>query len=147
MKRFLIILAAFGLCACASHKKSTSLPLAPQGVVSAATPVVTPAPKPKKPSVLNPLNWYRLLFPKKKAPPQAEPPARIGTVSFIDVDNGFVLIDAESFAGILPGEPLVCITNQNETASLRMSTLRNPPFLVADIINGKPQKGDVVYKR
>lgn len=147
VKRFLIVLAAFGLCACASHKKSAPLTLAPQGVVAASTPTIAPPPKEKKPSVLNPLNWYRFLFPKKKAPPQAVPPARIGTISFIDEENGFVLVDAETLAGALPGEPLVCIANQSETGMLRMSSLRNPPFIVADIISGKPRKGDLVYKR
>ncbi len=54
------------------------------------------------------------------------PPARIGTISFIDEENGFVLVDAETLAGALPGEPLVCIANQSETGMLRMSSLRNP---------------------
>lgn len=146
VKRFLIILAAIGLCACASHKK-TAPHLAPQGVVSAVTPVVAPPPKAKKPSPYNPFNWPKLLFPKKKQPPQALPPARLGTIAFIDEENKFVLVDAETLAGAVPGEPLVCISNQNETGTLRLSTLRNPPFLVADIIGGNPRKGDLVYKR
>jgi hypothetical protein len=147
VKRFLVILAAVGLCACASHKKSPTT-AAPHGVVTSSAPTIgSQAPKAKKLSPYNPFNWPKLLFPKKKQPPQALPPARLGAIAFIDQENKFVLIDAETLAGAVPGEPLVCISNQNETGTLRLSTLRNPPFLVADIIGGNPQKGDLVYKR
>jgi hypothetical protein len=70
----------------------------------------------------------------------------IGTIKMVNKEDKFVLIDGASFQGAQAGDALVCITNQKETANLRMSTLKNPPFLIADITNGSPSVGDKVYK-
>jgi len=37
------------------------------------------------------------------------------------------------------------IQNGIETGSVRMSSLRNPPFLIADIVSGDPSPGDKIY--
>ena len=87
------------------------------------------------------------IFPKKAAPPIAEPPRLIGTIKMVNKEDKFVLIDAVSYGGAQPGDVLVCIVNQRESANLRASTLRNPPFLIADIASGSPSPGDKVYKQ
>ena len=51
-----------------------------------------------------------------------------------------------TFQGAEAGDLLVCIRDQKETANLRMSTLKNPPFLIADIASGTPSPGDRVFK-
>ncbi len=85
------------------------------------------------------------IIPKKKKPPAALPPTKIGKIAMIDQENHFVLIDAETTGGALAGTPLICIANDRETGNLRLSNLKSNPFLVADIIGGNPAKGDTVY--
>jgi hypothetical protein len=89
----------------------------------------------------NPLN----LLPKKAKPPKAQPPQIIGTVKMVNMDDKYVLVDAMS-QNLEPGDLLVCINAQQETANLRMSPLKNPPFLIADIASGTPAVGDRVFK-
>lgn len=115
------------------------------------TPAPTPAqaPKVKKPFLAQVFSCFGLLdklFPKKKEPPKAEPAQLIGTVKMVNLDDKFVLIDALVYTPGAPGESLVCIANQRESASLHISPFRKPPFLIADIVSGTPSVGDRVYK-
>lgn len=112
-------------------------------------PSPTPAPKRNKPllnQVLSGFGLFEKLFPKKKGPPKAEPAQLIGTVKMVNLDDKFVLIDALVYTPGSPGDSLVCISNQRETATLHLSPLRKPPFLIADIVSGTPSTGDRVYK-
>jgi len=112
-------------------------------------PSPTPTPQMKKPLLLQVFSCFGLLdklFPKKKEPPKAQPAQLIGTVKMVNLDDKFVLIDALVYTPGLPGDSLVCISNQRETASLHISPLRKPPFLIADIVSGTPSTGDRVYK-
>ena len=84
------------------------------------------------------------LIPKKKHPPQAQPPRLIGVIKMVNKQDGFVLIDAVTQSAA-HGDLLVCINAQKETANLRMSNLKNPPFLIADIASGTPAPGDRVF--
>lgn len=86
------------------------------------------------------------LLPRKAKPPQAQIPRLIGVVQTVNTVDRFVLIDATTFQGAEAGDLLVCIRDQKETANLRMSTLKNPPFLIADIASGTPSPGDRVLK-
>jgi len=118
-------------------------------------PPPTPAPTPvqaskvRKPLLVQIFSCFGLfdkLFPKKKGPPKAEPAQLIGTVKMVNLDDKFVLIDAIVYTPGAPGDPLVCIASQRESASLHISPLRKPPFLIADIVSGTPSVGDRVYK-
>lgn len=95
---------------------------------------------------LSPFYWIGRMLPKKKKPPQALPPRLVGVVRMVNKEDKFVLIDAFASQAAAPGDQLVCIMNQQETANLRMSNMKNPPFLIADIVNGTPSPGDKVYK-
>jgi len=64
----------------------------------------------------------------------------------INLADSFVLIDAVSFGNLEAGTELLCIANRKETATLQMSALKNPPFLIADIVKGHPSPGDKVIK-
>ena len=68
------------------------------------------------------------LLPRKAKPPQAQVPRLIGVVKTVNSEDRFVLIDATTFRGAEAGDLLICIRDQKETANLRMSTLKNPPF-------------------
>jgi hypothetical protein len=72
-------------------------------------------------------------------------PRLIGVIKTVSREDRFVLIDATAFQGAEAGDLLVCIRDQKETANLRMSNLRNPPFLIADIASGTPSPGDRVF--
>ena len=149
MKRLLPLLAVLALVlltpGCANK----------QGTVQPGAPAPAPAPsaqtaaaaKPAKP--FKPFAWlgaWRKLIPRKTRPPTAIPPTRVGEVKVVSLENQFVLIDAATLQGASPNDVLVCIANQQETAQLRLSTLKSPPFLIADIISGTPSVGDKVYK-
>ena len=106
-------------------------------------------PKAKRPFLAGAFSWLGSvpkLSPRRPKPPQAQVPRLIGVIKMVDEDDRFVLIDATTFQGARAGDLLVCIRDQKETANLRMSTLQNPPFLIADIASGKPSPGDRVVK-
>ena len=96
---------------------------------------------------ISPLYWSAKIFPKKKQPPVAQPPRLIGTIKMVNKEDHFVLIDAIASGSTQPGDALVCIVNQQESANLQASSLRNPPFLIADIVSGNPSPGDRVFQR
>jgi hypothetical protein len=102
--------------------------------------------KPKRPFLLSWLGKIPSLIPRKAAPPQAQVPRLIGIIKTVSKEDRFVLIDATTFQGAESGDLLVCIREQKETANLRMSNLKNPPFLIADIASGTPSPGDRVFK-
>ena len=86
------------------------------------------------------------IFPPKKQIPKATPAHLIGTVKLVNKEDNFVLIDTISYSNAAPGTSLLCITNERQTATLKLSSLRNPPFLIADIADGNPTPGDRVYQ-
>lgn len=156
---------------CALFKKKPKPTAAPVPVTSVSTtvgpaapatsptptppPVAKPAasaqPAPKRPlwNYFSPFFWFgkaASLLPHKPKPPAAQAAQLIGTIKMVNRDDKFVLIDGASFQGPAAGEALVCITNQKETASLRASGMKNPPFIIADITSGTPNVGDKVYK-
>lgn len=113
-------------------------------------PVEAQAPQEKKAgfslAYLSPFYWVARMKQNQAKPPQAHPPQLIGTVKMVNKEDRFVLIDAISYGATQAGDAMVCIVNQQESAHLRASALRNPPFLIADIASGNPSPGDKVYK-
>jgi len=63
----------------------------------------------------------------------------------VNADEKFVLIESNTLSAIIPGETYTVIGGGAETASLRMTALRDPPFLIADIVSGSPSAGDKIY--
>jgi hypothetical protein len=82
---------------------------------------------------------------KPPAPPLARQPAFVGTISLVNPESQFVLIDN----GLLPTPPegmvMKSYTNGAESAELIISNARRRPFAIANIRQGAPQKGDRVY--
>lgn len=141
MKRFAaIVLAALFVCGCAGKRP----PPAPPPAAAAGEAAVPP--RPQRPFFLAWMNLVEKVIPPRKRPPQAVPPRWIGEVKMVNAPEHFVLIDAVAISYALPGEELACISEHRETARLRLSPLKSPPFLIADIISGKPSVGDRVCK-
>lgn len=78
----------------------------------------------------------------KPAPPQ---PRLVGTVSLVNEELGFVLVDATEIPG--PGTALKAFTEEGaESAVLVVSPEQKRPFIIADIIKGLPHSGDRVFQ-
>lgn len=105
-----------------------------------------PLEGPKEPSVFaKVLAKIPNPFPKKARPPAAVPPQWVGVVRMVNAPERFVLIESNASSSAIPGETYLAIASGVETASLRMSALKNPPFLIADILSGTPNTGDKLY--
>lgn len=79
-------------------------------------------------------------------PAPADPHRRVGTITLVNEEARFVLIDG----GVLPpasaGAALKCFSNGTETGVLTVSPERKPPFIIADIVKGAPHRGDEVFE-
>ena len=81
-----------------------------------------------------------------RRPKEAATARVIGTVSLVNEDDHFVLIDAVEYPGA--GSPLAVLSSGGEeTALLKVSAERRPPFLIADIVRGAPAVKDRVLYR
>ena len=78
-----------------------------------------------------------------KAPAPA--PVAIGRVSMVNEELGFVLVQTSQTPEA--GTPLQVRSKEGkEIAILKVSTAQKPPFVIADVMKGKPQVGEVVTK-
>ena len=72
----------------------------------------------------------------------------LGNVHVIGTGGRFVLVQASvgmAVAGLTDGQALVCRGTGVDTATLRVSRERRPPFVVADVVSGEPHLGDEVF--
>jgi hypothetical protein len=88
--------------------------------------------------------WHKV-FPKKAAPPSAEPPQWVGVVKLVNERDGYALVDTQNYAALPAGETLNAVGEDRETGVLRITADRQAPFFIADIVSGKPRAGDRVY--
>jgi hypothetical protein len=78
-------------------------------------------------------------------PPPTPSSATLGVVHMVDRRNDFLLIKASRKTKMEYGTPLISLgSNGHQTAELKLSPERNSQFLVADIVRGEPEIGDVV---
>ena len=128
---FTSLLAALAIVGCATPKKDAS----------------ADKPKPEstaKKTVTHWLSWLK--FPEKTPPPPSATPIDwAGVIRLVNEDERFVLIQTQGASGVIADEKYLCIRDTAETGVLRMTTLKNPPFLIADILSGDPRIGDKVY--
>src|SRR5579862_3591685 len=84
----------------------------------------------------------------KKHPPQDQKPGHrlVGTIVSVNKEQRFVLIDTQSSYPAPAGEALKFFSNGGETGVLAVSPEVRPPFMIADIVSGSPQKGDQVFE-
>ena len=82
--------------------------------------------------------------------PGAEPgpvqPIFVGTVTLVNTNLGFVLIEATPVFMPEAGQALKCKSNGVDSAIVTVGVERKRPFISADIVKGMPQKGDEVFQ-
>ncbi len=87
---------------------------------------------------------------RKNAAPQktaSAPEHRlVGTIVMVNTQQNFVLIDTDTAAPAEDGTALKSFSNGTETGVLAVSPQHRPPFMIADIVSGSPQKGDQVFE-
>ena len=138
ISRFVFVLIAVALAGCVHSPKS-----APPNPTNH---YLAPAPKPPQPFFLFAwMNKLSKIIPQKNKPPAATTPQRAGTIRKVNTAEKFVLIESCATPSIVPGETYVAVGKATETASLRMTNLKNPPFLIADIVSGNPSPGEKIY--
>jgi len=92
------------------------------------------------------LHWPRW---GKKKPPRAEAKVLrlVGTVTLVSEEPTFVLIDNGSLPPPAAGTVLTINAAPGGTpVELKVTAIRKPPFVVADIVKGTPKKGDQVFQ-
>ncbi len=80
--------------------------------------------------------------------PSAAAVRLLGNVHVIGTGGRFVLVEASVAAvatGLTDNQTLVCRAAGADTATLRVSHERRPPFVVADVDSGTPHIGDEVF--
>ena len=82
---------------------------------------------------------------KETTPPVASPVQWAGEIRMVNVAENFVLVESPSANSTIPGEKYTAIRDSQETGVVRMTSLRNPPFLIADIVSGDPSPGDKIH--
>ena len=130
---FAVLFITLAIAGCATSKKdSLSTEGKPEAIAAGKK---TPAPW---------LSWLKFST-KTPPPPSATPIHWTGVIRLVNEEARFVLIQSQSSSAVTPGEKYLCIRDTTETGVLRMTALKNSPFLIADILSGDPLAGDRVY--
>lgn len=82
----------------------------------------------------------------RRTPPGEEQALRLGTVALVNEDEHFALIEATLAPSPVAGTLLRTYAGDTVSAELRATGVRRQPFLVADLVSGKPGKGDLVVQ-
>ncbi len=82
-----------------------------------------------------------------KQPPVPQQSHRlVGVIVAVNETRGFVLIDTQASFPAPVGTALKSFANGAESGVLTVSPQAKPPFMIADIVSGTPQKGDQVFE-
>jgi hypothetical protein len=138
-----LALAALLLAACATKKESEQpTPDSPPEL----TATFSDSPAPKTLSLAGLGSFFSNWFPRKTPPPPTATPVQwAGEIRMVNIAENFVLLESNSSVSAIPGEKYLSIRDSQETGSVRMTSLRNPPFLIADIVSGDPSPGDKIH--
>jgi hypothetical protein len=77
---------------------------------------------------------------------KATVPERVGEVVLFNEDARFVLIDLATGNPPESGTALKVMRGHEEVGVVTVGDVRRRPFVVADVVKGEPQKGDVVFR-
>jgi hypothetical protein len=140
--------AAFALAFCLSSCATKIDPRADSGNSSSLEATFvdgTPSPAKKSPFA-GAASFFTNLLPRKTPPaPTATPIHWAGEIRMVNIAENFVLVESTSAVAAVPGERYLAVQNGRETGAVRMTSLRNPPFLIADIVSGDPSPGDRIH--
>ena len=89
------------------------------------------------------LPWSR---EKRAAETTVVRPHSVGTITLVNEDARFVLIDAGHSAVPPAGTALKTMSGETESGVVMVGDVRKRPFAVADIVRGSPRKGDRVFQ-
>jgi hypothetical protein len=82
-------------------------------------------------------------FPKRAGPKVVQ---MIGTITMVNAENGFVLIDNGSRPSPTMNSDAQGRSEDGTSAELRVTNVRKRPFVIADIVSGTPRVGDKVFQ-
>ena len=85
--------------------------------------------------------------PKKAAPAAPPAPLLVGTVTLVNDEQHFVLIDSTASPSPMPDVVLKTRGPGGETAELKAGAIRRRPFAIADVVKGTPKVGDQVFQQ
>lgn len=90
----------------------------------------------------------RKRLPAKPPNPASTPaPLLVGTITLVDEERRFALIDSGMNPSPQPGAVLKSHTAGAESGELKAGSIRKRPFAVADVLKGAPQAGDQVFQQ
>ena len=90
------------------------------------------------------------LFPKGQQVKRATAvpqPLLVGTITLVNTEQNFVLIDSTNSPGPLPDAALKTRGPDGAVAELKSGAIRRRPFTIADVVKGTPQVGDQVFQQ
>ena len=73
-------------------------------------------------------------------------PRLIGHVTMVNEEGKFVLINCDSWVAPEKGTALKCMRNGVETGVVTVNAERRGANVTADIVTGKPQRGDEAFQ-
>lgn len=93
-------------------------------------------------------SWGRRAKERKvaEAAPAIPLPRMMGTITLVNEESRFVLIDGGTLPTLAEGTALKSFTGEVESGVLSVGPMRRRPFVIADIVKGAPQKGDRVFQ-
>jgi len=137
----LILAAVILLAACATKKEAN-----PPPPTEELTASFVDGPAEILPFLSRAGSFFSNLLPSKKTRPTVALPVQwAGEIRMVNVAENFVLLESTPAVATVPGEKYTAIRDSRETGVVRMTSLRNPPFLIADIVSGDPSPGDKIH--
>ncbi len=86
-------------------------------------------------------------MPVKDRNPAITAPVYVGSISVVNTESHFVLIDLSGTAAPLAnGTDLTAISAAGVAARLKVTPEKKRPFVTADIVSGTPKRGERVYR-
>ena len=74
-------------------------------------------------------------------------PLLVGTITLVNAEQNFVLIDSTNSPGPLPDAVLKTRGPDGAVAELKSGPVRRRPFTIADVVKGEPKVGDEVFQQ
>ncbi len=74
------------------------------------------------------------------------PLQRLGTITLVNEAEGFVLIDSGALPTPATGAKLTSYSGALLSGQLKAGPARRRPFVVADILEGAPRRGDEIFE-
>jgi len=95
--------------------------------------------------ITHPLEEVHLFPPHKAPPPKALALRRIGTIRTLSNDGSYVIVELEPGVLVTSGSELLVTGAAGGPAHLKVSELQ-PPYFIADIIDGNPTLNQTVQQ-